>query len=661
MAHSRERTARFARIWLIFAAAALCSLALITAESAHAAKCTKKGTNRGDYIKGTKKKDVICGLGGDDVLIGVKGNDVLIGGPGNDELQGGVGNDKLTGSGGTDSASYSASATGVNVDLVAKSATGEGTDTLSSIENAKGSIHADTLRGDAAANSLDAGAGNDSLAGGPGDDALAGGADEDNVTYAGASGSVSADLGAGTAFGDGADTLTGVEELYGSAQADALHGDGADNNIAGGDGDDTITGGGGDDTLAGGEGNDQIHGDDADDSLAGGPGDDLLDGGPGINACDGGGEPGDQLLNNCDSSAPVLASFTVNPATVDTSAQARDVTVTLQITDDLSGVDAAASEVDSTSPTGGPGPGDQLHLASGTATNGTYTATITVPRLAPDGTWDLDLHVVDAAGNQLTMSSADLIAAGFPGSFNQTGIGDSTAPSVSQFDVSPTSIDTSQSGQDVTITLHATDALSGVDTVGSTVALVPPDGGAPIQAQLQRTSGDASDGDYQAIVSVPQGSVAGAWGVDVVVADQAGNQTSVNGGFDQVGDASAPTIASLSVLPETIDTTNDPKTVVVSMHLNDDLSGVDAAASHVVITSPSGAVTDQQALQLNSGDGLDGVYEADFSVPMGSERGTWTLSVTLVDQNGNQRTLTSAQLQNAGLPNGFLNDDVSAT
>ena len=58
-------------------------------------------------------------------------------------------------------------------------------------------------------------------------------------------------LGAGTASGGDAagDTLSGIENVIGSAQADTLTGDGGDNVLEGDAGNDSLDGGAGDDTA----------------------------------------------------------------------------------------------------------------------------------------------------------------------------------------------------------------------------------------------------------------------------------------------------------------------------------------------------------------------------------------------------------------------------
>lgn len=167
----------------------------------------------------------------------------LNGGEGDDFLQGTLGNDKLRGGNGNDTASFvtafSNTATGVTVDLntqgIAQNTGAAGSDNLSSIENLIGSQYNDTLTGDGNSNVIEGGLGNDFLLGEGGND---------TVSYAGATAgvTVSLDLQGGTqnTIGAGSDTLTGFENLTGSAFNDSLTGDSQTNLLSGGAGDDTL-------------------------------------------------------------------------------------------------------------------------------------------------------------------------------------------------------------------------------------------------------------------------------------------------------------------------------------------------------------------------------------------------------------------------------------
>ena len=134
----------------------------------------------------------------------------------------------------------------------------------------------DDLSGTAADDVLCTLGGNDTLAGRAGGDVLAGGSGVDTATYASSSHRVSADLASGKAKGQGADTLTQVENVVGSSHDDFLAGSTGPNTLQGGAGTDLLYGRGGNDHLVGGGGADY---------LAGGLGNDALTGGRGADTC----------------------------------------------------------------------------------------------------------------------------------------------------------------------------------------------------------------------------------------------------------------------------------------------------------------------------------------------------------------------------------------
>jgi Ca2+-binding RTX toxin-like protein len=110
----------------------------------------------------------------------------------------------------------------------------------------------DIIRGSTGNDVLIGGGGDDVLMGGVGADRLYGGAGTDTADYSESSAAVTASLvaGASNTGGDAqGDSLTGIENLTGSALNDTLTGDGNDNRLDGGAGADTLTGGTGNDTY----------------------------------------------------------------------------------------------------------------------------------------------------------------------------------------------------------------------------------------------------------------------------------------------------------------------------------------------------------------------------------------------------------------------------
>src|SRR5215510_13214583 len=234
-----------------------------------------------DYVDGGEDADSVYGGDGDDTLKGGGGADYLDGGNNDDLLIGGNGADTLNGGSGEDTASYFDSGTGVLVALTdrGQGGTAQG-DTFFSIENLTGSSYNDTLIGDGGRNVLNGGGGYDTLwgdgstdvllggdgddwlSGGEGDDILNGGAGFDTAYYGDSGAGVFIDLAVSFARGGTAqgDTLTGIEDLWGSAWDDTLTGDGGDNVLRGENGADTLNGGDGRDYLIGGAGGDILNG-----------------------------------------------------------------------------------------------------------------------------------------------------------------------------------------------------------------------------------------------------------------------------------------------------------------------------------------------------------------------------------------------------------------
>jgi len=163
-----------------------------------------------------------------------EGDDTIETGEGDDIILAGIGNDTITTNGGADT-----------IDA------GEGDDVI------------------------DSGNGADTIKAGLGNDVVIGGLQPDTLDFADTANGVRVNLAISSAqdTGEGVDTITGVDNLVGSAFADTLDGNSGTNGIEGGAGNDTIQGRQGNDTLNGGDGNDLIRP---------GTGHDVADGGAGI-------------------------------------------------------------------------------------------------------------------------------------------------------------------------------------------------------------------------------------------------------------------------------------------------------------------------------------------------------------------------------------------
>jgi VCBS repeat-containing protein len=234
-----------------------------------------RGGVSNDQLDGGSGDDTLWGGGANDTLIGGLGTDTLYGEAGNDILNGGAGDDILTGGLGDDR--YVIDSLGDQVIELA----GQGIDTIETtltswtladgLENLVYSgTAAFTGTGNAANNVITGGIGDDTFIAGLGNDTFNGGAGFDTIDYSAVGAGVTVRLNGYVTQNDGqggADSLTGIERVIGTAFEDLLVGDALANTLVGGGGRDTLLGLGGNDTLIGGEGSAN--------TLQGGTGNDL--------------------------------------------------------------------------------------------------------------------------------------------------------------------------------------------------------------------------------------------------------------------------------------------------------------------------------------------------------------------------------------------------
>lgn len=209
-----------------------------------------------DGAVGSNFPDLLVGNAGGNGLFGQAGDDTIrAGGSGRlargtaDVLAGDQGDDMLRGGAGQDLVTYGRVLDPVTVDLAAGVAMGQGVDRLVGTEALQGSRFADTLIGDPTANLI---------IGNLGDDVIDGAGGRDTVIYRDVIGPVEVRLASGIGRGEaaGEDTVTGMENIWGTHADDDLQGTGRRNLIVGFGGDDRLVGYGGVDVLDGRDGTD---------------------------------------------------------------------------------------------------------------------------------------------------------------------------------------------------------------------------------------------------------------------------------------------------------------------------------------------------------------------------------------------------------------------
>jgi hypothetical protein len=597
-------------------------------------KATIVGTGKSETLRGTSHADVIVGMAGGDEIYGGAGTDRICGGDNNDVLFGGAGRDIISGGPGND--------------------------------RSTGGPAGDREFGDAGADLFLQGSLPD------GGDTLVGGSGPDTTSYAlrsstaggragAAAGAVTVSLDGeasdGANCGDESDNVD-TETVVGTPGADDLLGDSSASVLRAGGGADALIGGPGDDTLLGGAGND---------SFATGGGADTTDALGPESTCDG-------PLSGCDLTAPSLLSLSVDPPQVDTSTGPKTITVTVRFSDELSGLRYV---------NGWSGwPEDARSHAVGTVLDCTIELQRVIPQWSPQGVFSLgDIGADDRAGNTHYWSPEDLAGLGYPTTWEQTGEGDTTPPTVHSFSFTPTQVDTSEAARKITVRAHVSDDLSGVHLWDVSFRSESNRVVSENFNQFDLISGDATNGTYEGVLTVPRYSEHGTWTLDSLYAvDEVQNEMSLDGPaltalgaapsfFQQgAGDITAPHLESFAFSPTTINTTSAYQTITVRARVTDGLSGVDQLQADFV--SPSGQTvsfyaeqnpefctpTNWQCGGLESGTYHDGVYAQPMRVPRFAELGDWTVTFFfLADRARNEQQLSGEDLAGLGFPITFHN------
>lgn len=386
-----------------------------------------------------------------------------------------------------------------------------------------------------------------------------------------------------------------------------------------------------------------------------------------------------------DSTPPQLLGYSLTPRQVDTSNGDQVVTLTLTLSDDLSGIQTygvpyVPGLVSAQSDRGWYGLTTSLFLVAPTGTQnvcisgmrqvsgdqfgGVYVGSVVLPRGSAKGKWTVDfLALVDNLNNRQSWSAAELEARFGSGSATVENVAtwdDSQAPKATSFSMTPNQVDTSQGDQTVTFRVSLTDEAAGVDQFG--VSLYSTSSKQIQTAFMPRVSGDEWNGIYEGTAVLPRGSAKGRWFASLDFSDKFGNRgwhvwesgsgtlgegaqwLTNHAAFD---DTTPPSVASFSITPPQIDTGEADQTVRVTVRLTDDFAGLPDGIVGVQLAPLIGTQVVIGEMRRISGDSMDGVYAADITLPRHSKEGVWTVRhLFLNDRLDNRQWLDSNGLSN---------------
>lgn len=497
-----------------------------------------------------------------------------------------------------------------------------------------GTSHADRLVGTAGRDVICGRGGDDVVLGRGGDDILRGGEGRDSLNG-----------------GDGADTVNG--------------GPGRDK-LSGGDGSDRLLGGLSGDLASGGSGRDVVSGGEGNDDLAGGPQADHIDGGLGTNWCTlDAADTSEQCVY--DLAPPSADTLSFSKDAIDVTWGARQVTVRFHLADDTG--------VEWVNVTPGPDadwfPGANAVLRSGTVRDGWWEATLDFQRWSLPGTYTPQLDVWDRVNRHSRVDFPDV----------SLEVRDDTPdlglPSVTLLSPTPAaSYDVRNNAVSIKVRARITDELSGATNVGVGGWAPRVDGVRTFGTGggMQLISGDRHDGIWTGWVTIMEDSVGGDWSLTIEATDRAhrdsrhivqywgpgeyvylahdpvANRPFPNnmGSVTVIGrartDTTAPTLQSIQVTPDQVDTLPGPASVHVTVQGSDAGRGVGGV--NVGLFS---AVYDESApqylsesLDLTGGDLNNGTWSGWIDLPQGIPPGTYYVKVLIWDRDNNMNAYMSS-------------------
>lgn len=290
-------------------------------------------------------------------------------------------------------------------------------------------------------------------------------------------------------------------------------------------------------------------------------------------------------------------------------------------------------------------------ILGGAATLGTY--------------WIDQVVLADSAGNSIVLDEVALTSGEFGGrhEIELYDGPDTEGPVVENLTISPASVDTSGGPKTVTMTIHATDSLSGVESIGGGFTMPNTPGNRAYGFAMPRVRGKAPNGEWEIQIQLPRHAAPGLWKLDNLhLHDNAGNSTHYYDpeeldslpfpqSFTQIGpgDTTPPQILSLSI--EETDHGGRPA-VYFKVHVTDDLAGIEVGNCVWIearsVAQPSFELVVTSPIQV-SGDALGGVLQVGTLFPDDAPTGTYAIeSIEACDLTWNVAKLSGAALEAKG-------------
>ncbi len=363
-----------------------------------------------------------------------------------------------------------------------------------------------------------------------------------------------------------------------------------------------------------------------------------------------------------DTEAPVLTNFSLSPTTVQPTQYPAGTSWTLDGTDNFPTGLCFNTRVRFTAPSGhwietGMQPGDSgltpTHQQGGMSWNPGAEA----------GDWAVSVKLGDCQSNTRDYTSAQLIALGFPGAVTVLpSEADVTPPTLTNFTITPTTIQPTQVPASAGWTLDGTDDFPRGLCFSTRIRFTAPSG-RWIETGMQPGDSGITPTHQEGGASWGPGSEAGDWAITVHLSDCQGvfrdysSADLIAMGFPGVvtvlpspADTTPPTLTNFTLSRTSVRPITSFEGLQWALDGTDNFPRGLCFSTHVVFTSPTGDFAFER--RMRPGDpGLTPTHQEGFiSFGPDDEKGDWTVTVHLSDCQGVFRDYSSAELIAMGFP-----------
>lgn len=366
-------------------------------------------------------------------------------------------------------------------------------------------------------------------------------------------------------------------------------------------------------------------------------------------------------FSQTDTEPPKPVSFSFSPGTINTTNEDQEVSVSLRVTDDVTGVKYA--HIYWLDPSGG----NTIHTAwtmGPPSTDTTFVGKTVFPKNSVAGDWKIDrIALKDEVNDWKYYYTEELKSMGISANLHVISESDTEAPKPVSFTYNKDTINTTSTDQSVAISLRVSDDLSGVRNAH--VYWADPAGNNNVHTSwmLDPTSVDTT---LTGTTIFPRNSPAGDWKIHRIALKDPVSEwkyyytdelktmgISANLHVISITDNTPPKPVSLHISPDTINTSNGDQSITMSLRVSDDLSGITNVQLYWL--DPLGNTNKNSSWYLNSHPN-DTTFTETVVFTKGAPEGDWQIDrIAVKDQIGDWKYYYTNDLKELGITAKLVN------